>query len=88
MFTLNVPENGVYPFFPPGAALAMVDSFGFIIAPPPPGEYVITGTDESAGYTVTVNVMVEAPQVIEPTETTEASPASEAPEDIESPSTT
>ena len=72
MFTINATENGVYDFLPPGVALVVVKNVGFIVAPPAPGEYVIHLTDSSYGFDYTVNVTVEAPQIIEPTETTEA----------------
>jgi hypothetical protein len=79
MFTLNVPEGLPDGFLPrgPGVALAMADSIGFIIAPPPPGEYLISVTDPDPAYAYTVNVTVEAPQIVEPTGT-EAPSASEA----------
>jgi hypothetical protein len=64
MFTLNVPEYSAYYGFPTGVGLWMVLATSYIIAPPPPGEYAITTTD--AGYSYTVNITVEAPQVIEP----------------------
>jgi hypothetical protein len=70
MFTLNVPEDGIHDFLPPGVALAMVENVGFIIAPPPPGDYVIIGTDEISGVNYTANVTVETPQIIEAPPTT------------------
>ena len=66
MFTLNVPEYSVYISFPRGVASWMVANTAYIIAPPPPGEYVITVTDESYDFEYTVNLTVEAPQVFEP----------------------
>jgi hypothetical protein len=68
----------------------MAVDWGFIIAAPPPGEYVIrqTWTRRNTPYTYTVNVTVEAPQIIEPTDTTEATQATEAPDVSEPPSTT
>jgi pimeloyl-ACP methyl ester carboxylesterase len=67
-FTINVPEDvpDGWSFLPPGVALAMLDIFGFIIAPPPPGEYLINVTSDSVGLTYTVNVTVEAPQIFGP----------------------
>ena len=55
----------------PGVAQAVSESYSFIIAPPPPGEYVIGWTARYPGEpamrpTATVTVLVEAPQVIEP----------------------
>jgi pimeloyl-ACP methyl ester carboxylesterase len=74
MFTLNVPEHSVYNGVPSGVASWMVAQAAYIIAPPPPGEYVITLTDESYDFEYTVNVTVESPRVFEPfgTETTGA----------------
>jgi hypothetical protein len=68
MFTLNVPEDHVFDFFPQGVALVMAENYGFIIAPPPPGKYVITQTwmVDDTPETYTVNVTVEAPLIIEP----------------------
>ena len=48
---------------------------------------MISVIDESREYTFTVNVTVEAPQIIEPSGT-EAPQASEAPDVTEPPSTT
>ena len=87
MFNLNVPEGTQYDFLPPGVALAMVEHIGFIIAPPPPGEYLITVIDEGQEFAYAVTVTVEAPQIIEPSRT-EAPQASEAPDVTEPPSTT
>ena len=44
----------------------MVVHTAYLIAPPPPGDYVITLNDESTGFEYEVNLTVEAPQVIEP----------------------
>jgi hypothetical protein len=51
MFTLNLPEGLPDGFLPrgPGVALAMADTIGFIIAPPPPGEHSISVTDLRVG---------------------------------------
>jgi hypothetical protein len=66
-FTLTFPENNVFDV-EPGVALAVAESYSFIIAPPPPGEYEIVywlpGEPEEVFSTVTLRV--EAPQVIEP----------------------
>ena len=40
LFTLTFPENNVFEA-EPGVAQSVSDSYSFIIAPPPPGEYEI-----------------------------------------------
>ena len=85
MFTLNVADDHVFDFFPPGVALVVAVNYGFIIAPPPPGEYVIrqTWTAGTTPRSYTVNVTVEAPLIIEPgtplSQVTEVSDTAEAP---------
>jgi dienelactone hydrolase len=64
----------------PGVALAMSLDYGFLIAPPP-DEYLIdvsTTFEGEPGLAYTVNLTVEAPQVIEPGGTVEAPEATEA----------
>jgi hypothetical protein len=79
MFTVFVSDDAGQ-FFPAGVSLATSATTAFVIAPPPPGEYVITVIDEGRVLGYTINVTVEAPQIIEPTETTEAPQASDAPD--------
>jgi hypothetical protein len=57
----------------PGVAQAMSLDDGFIIAPPPPGHYVIDISTTIAGQPAlayTITVIVEAPQAIESPPTT------------------
>jgi hypothetical protein len=68
MFSLTLPENhgsGVEP----GVAQAVGEAYSFIVAPPPPGEYVIEWSTRYPGaaeyYGGTVTVVVEAPRVID-----------------------
>ena len=69
LFTLTLGEDnnlGVAP----GVAQAMGLEYAFIIAPPPPGDYVVDVSASFEGQRIidyTVNVTVEAPQIIEPT---------------------
>ena len=70
LFTVNLPENNIFGV-EPGVAQAVSESYSFIIAPPPPGEYQITFSTVASGEPEgTVNVIVEAPQVIEQPTTT------------------
>ena len=65
LFTLTLPENNVLGV-EPGVAQAVSESYSFIIAPPPPGEYEITFSTLTTGHPEgTVNVIVEAPRVLE-----------------------
>ena len=73
LFTLTFPENNI--FGVEGASRGSVsESYSFIIAPPPPGEYAIVVStmyvDDPQLYTLTVNLIVQAPQVIEAPPTT------------------
>ena len=72
LFTIIFPEDNFFDI-EPGVANAMSEAISFIIAPPPPGEYVITGSLrhvwESVPTTFSTTIIVEAPQVIEPTTT-------------------
>ena len=45
----------------------MVVHYGYIIAPPPPGDHAITVTNKNRAFNYTINLAVEAPQIIEPT---------------------
>ena len=69
LFTLTFAANNVFGA-EPGVAQAVSEGYGFIIAPPPPGEYEIAWSVLSVGaperFAITVNLVVEAPQVIEP----------------------
>jgi hypothetical protein len=74
LFTLIYPENNIVGV-EPGVAQAVSESYSFIIAPPPPGQYEIASTARYAGEpatrpTATVTIIVEAPQLIEPPPTT------------------
>ncbi len=72
LFTLTLAENNLFGV-EPGVAQAVSEGYSFIIAPPPPGEYEITGSTQLAGepepFSLTITVVVEAPQVIEPPST-------------------
>jgi hypothetical protein len=88
LFTLTYPEDN-WAGVDPGVGQHMAASYNFIIAPPPPGEYEIFVSEIIAGRNLSgqrTTVIVEAPQIIEPTGT-EAPQASEA-DVTESPSTT
>jgi len=93
LFTLTLAENNLFGV-EPGVAQAVSEGYSFIIAPPPPGEYEITGSTMFAGetepFSLTITVVVEAPQVIEPPVSTgppvESSPP--APETTEAVDTT
>ena len=70
LFTVTLPENNIFGV-EPGVAQAVSESYSFIIAPPPPGEYQITFSTLASGEPEgTVNVIVEAPRVIEQPTTT------------------
>jgi hypothetical protein len=95
MFSLTFPENNIFGT-EPGVANAVAETFSFIIAPPLPGEYVITLSVPFPEFSLeaTATVIVQAPQVIEPapptTEpvTTESPPTTEGPLTTELPATT
>ena len=76
--TVHAHHPGEQPHgFEPGVSLAVSEGYSFIIAPPPPGEYEIEWAAHYPGETetrppITVTVIVEAPQVIEPPTNTEA----------------
>ena len=86
LFTLTLSEDN--PFgLEPGVGQAVSESYGFIIAPPPPGEYEITLSVtfvDSQQFATTINLVVEAPQVIEPPAST--APGSTGPVETSSPS--
>ena len=63
MFTMIVPEDNFFDV-EPGVGQVVAEAIGFIIAPPPPGEYEITVSQDGGGVANTI--IVEAPQVIEP----------------------
>ena len=86
MFNINVPPDNVSGNTSAVASL-MVVHYGYIIAPPPPGDYAITVTNKNRAFNYTINLAVEAPQIIEPTGTETPQP-SEAPDVTEPPSTT
>jgi hypothetical protein len=90
LFTMTFPENNIFGV-EPGVAQSVSEAYSLIIAPPPPGEYEIVVSTMYVGdpqvYSGTVNLTVEAPQVIEPTETTEAPQGTGTPV-TEPPSTT
>jgi hypothetical protein len=86
MFNYNHPPDNPYGNMP-GVSSQMFVNSAYIIAPSPPGQYVITVTDNFGGLLYdTINVTVEPPQVIEPTETAEAQ-ATDALDATEPPST-
>ena len=69
LFTIVFPEDNMVDI-EPGVANAMSEAISIIIAPPPPGEYVITGSLRHVWESVptthsTTTIIVEAPQVIE-----------------------
>ena len=68
LFTLTFPENNFFGV-EPGVAQSVSEGYGFIIAPPPPGEYEmgisVAVPGESEPFVSTITVVVEAPQVIE-----------------------
>jgi len=96
LFTLTLPENNIFGV-EPGVAQAVSEGYSFIIAPPPPGEYELTGSTQLAGepdpFVSTITLVVQAPQVIDPPasatpETTEPVESSPPPETNEAPDTT
>ncbi len=69
MFTITLPESNIFRV-PPGVGLPVAESYGFIIAPPPPGEYEVTvsGTlpPDPEILTGSLRFIVEAPRIVEP----------------------
>ncbi len=76
--TFWFPEDNFFGV-PGGVAHFVADGYAFIIAPPPPGEYSITVSTQFEGdeapLAVTMTVVVQEPQIIEP----EASPEAATP---------
>lgn len=76
--TFWFPEDNFFGV-PGGVANFVADGYAFIIAPPPPGEYSITAAGlfegDEAPFSLTMTVVVQEPQVIEP----EASPEAATP---------
>ena len=73
MFTLTWPENNRFGV-EPGVAQSVSEAYNFIIAPPPPGEYEIFTSVAYGGesFPSTVTVIVEAPRVIDGTQSSGA----------------
>ena len=73
LFTITFPEDNIIGA-EPGVAQAVSEDYSLLIAPPPPGQYEIAISWRYAGDEFpsarTVNVNVEAPQVIESPPTT------------------
>jgi hypothetical protein len=69
LFTITFPEGNRFQL-PPAVGHSVAAAYSFIIAPPPPGEHEIVLSTTYIGdpepYIYTVNLIVEAPQVIEP----------------------
>ena len=80
--TFWFPEDNFFGV-PGGVAHFVADGYSFIIAPPPPGEYAITVSTQFEGdegpLAVTMTVVVQEPQVIEPTASPESSPEAATP---------
>ena len=64
LFTITLPERNIYGL-EPQVAQAVEEGYSFIIAPPPPGEYMVT-VSVGHSYAFTCTFIVETPQVIEP----------------------
>jgi hypothetical protein len=68
LFTITFAEDNRFQV-PPAIGQSVAAAYSFIIAPPAPGEYEIVLSTTYLGdpepYTYTVNLVVEAPQVIE-----------------------
>ena len=87
LFTLTLRADNIFGV-EPAVAQAVATGYSFIIAPPPPGEYVIVGSSQFEGdaepFSTTMTLVVEAAQVNEPPpstepETTEPSETSSSP---------
>jgi hypothetical protein len=69
LFTITFPEDNIVGI-EPGVGQSVSEAISIIIAPPQPGEYVITASLrhewESVPTTNSTTIIVEAPQVIEP----------------------
>jgi len=80
LFTLHLPENN-FLSAPTGVAKAVSSTYGFLIAPPPPGEYRVAMSVKFPQGPTTffvdfweIRFVVEAPQVVEPGATPGATP--------------
>ncbi len=75
LFTMNFPEDNFFGV-PAGPAQAVAVGYSLILAPLPPGEYVIAGSsdfgDGSAPLQATIRVVVQEPAVIEPSASPDA----------------
>jgi hypothetical protein len=80
--TFWFPEDNFFGV-PGGVASFVADGYSFIIAPPPPGEYAISVSTQFEGdegpLAVTMTVVVEEPQIIEPAATPEGTPEAGTP---------
>jgi len=86
LFTMTFLEDNIYRV-PSGVALSVSDSYSFIIAPPPPGEYELTTSadlfdveGELIELSGTIRIVVREPQIIEPNATPEAGTSAATPE--------
>jgi hypothetical protein len=89
-FTMTLPENNMWGL-EPGVSQEMAASYNFIIAPPPPGQYTIHTSETIAGrprVDQITTIIVEAPQITEPTGTTASRQGTEGPEVTAPPPTT
>lgn len=81
-FTVAFPEDNVFGV-PEGVALSVANGFSMIIAPPPPGTYEIVVSNTFEGepepFVGTYQVIVTAPQVIEPQASPGATPETATP---------
>lgn len=77
LFTLTFPEDNLLGV-PAGVANSVADGYSIIVAPPDPGEYVITVTnrfeDPPQTFEGTIRVVVVEPQIVEPEATPVATP--------------
>jgi hypothetical protein len=82
VFTLTFADDNLFGV-PAGVALSVADSYAFLIAPPAPGTYelVIASDVDQDGepFVGTYHLTVEAPQVIAPVASPEASPVAATP---------
>ena len=80
--TFLFPEDNFFGV-PGGVAYFVADGYAFILAPPPPGEYEISVSTQFEGdegpLAVTMTVVVQEPQVIEPEVAPEGSPEAATP---------
>ena len=82
LFPLLTPEENLFGV-PAAVALAVVEGYALIIAPPSPGEYEITKLTIFSNPTetreATYQITVQAPQIIEPETAPEGSPEAATP---------